>query len=77
MLFYGLPLEIKNHVSSSNLGDVRILKIQNSNIIKEKIKPVYKSYKSNIIFNNIHYFEIDNINIHNGISYTLNLSELI
>ena len=37
-----------------------------------KFKPVYKSYK----LNNIHYFEIDNININNGISYIFNLSEL-
>ena len=37
---------------------------------------MYKSCKSNNIFNNIHYFEIDNININDGISYILNLSEL-
>ena len=37
---------------------------------------MYKSYKSNKIFHNIHYVEIDNININNGISYILNLSEL-
>ena len=37
-----------------------------------KYKPVYKSYT----LNNIHYFEIDNININNGISYIFNLSEL-
>ena len=33
---------------------------------------MYKSYT----LNNIHYFEIDNININNGISYIFNLSEL-
>ena len=79
MLFYDLPLDIKNLVLSYNLGDVRLLKIKNSNIVKNYInmfKPVYKSYKSNNIFNNIHYFEIDNININNGLSYIFNLSEL-
>ena len=81
MLFYDLPLDIKNLVLSYNLGDVRLLKIKNSNIVKNyinKFKPVYKSYKSNNIFNNIHYFEIDNININinNGLSYIFNLSEL-
>ena len=67
MIFYDLPTEIKNLVLSYNLGDVRLLKIKNSNIVKtyiNKYKPVYKSYK----LNNIHYFEIDNININNGIS---------
>ena len=75
MIFYDLPIEIKNHVLSSSLGDVRLLKIKNNNIIKNyinKYKPVYKSYT----LNNIHYFEIDNININNGISYIFNLSEL-
>ena len=79
MLFYDLPLDIKNLVLSYNLGDVRLLKIKNSNIVKNyinKFKPVYKSYKSNNIFNNIHYFEIDNINLNNGLSYIFNLSEL-
>ena len=33
---------------------------------------MYKSYT----LNNIHYFEIDNININNGISYIFSLSEL-
>ena len=37
-----------------------------------KSKPVYKSYT----LNNIHYFEIDSININNGLSYVFNLSEL-
>ena len=49
--------------------------IKNNNIIRNYIneyKPVYKSY----ILNNIHYFEIDNININNGISYIFNLSDL-
>ena len=75
MIFYDLPLEIKDIVLSYNLGDVRLLKIKNSNIIKNyinKYKPVYKSYT----LNNIHYFEIDNININNGLSYVFNLSEL-
>ena len=75
MIFYDLPLEIKDIVLSYNLGDVRLLKIKNSNIIKNyinKYKPVYKSYT----LNNIDYFEIDNININNGISYIFNLSEL-
>ena len=67
MIFYDLPIEIKNHVLSYNLGDVRLLKIKNSNIVKNyinKYKPVYKSYT----LNNTHYFEIENININNGIS---------
>ena len=75
MIFYDLPIEIKNLVLSYSLGDVKLLKIKNSNIVKNyinKYKPVYKSYTSN----NIHYFEIDNININNGISYIFNLSEL-
>ena len=75
MIFYDLPLEIKDIVLSYNLGDVKLLKIKNSNIVKNyinKYKPVYKSYTSN----NIHYFEIDNININNGFSYIFNLSEL-
>ena len=61
------------------MGDVRLLKIKNNNIIKNyinKFKPVYKSYK----LKNSQYFEIDNINmkniINNGISYIFNLSEL-
>ena len=33
---------------------------------------MYKSYK----LNNMQYIEIDNINVNNGISYMLNLSEL-
>ena len=48
MLFYDLPLDIKNLVLSYNLGDVRLLKIDNNTIIKNyinKFKPVYKSYK--------------------------------
>ena len=75
MIFYDLPIEIKNLVLSYSLGDVKLLKIKNSNIVKNyinKYKPVYKSYTSN----NIHYFEIDNININNGISYIFNLSEI-
>ena len=79
MIFYDLPLDIKNLVLSYNLGDVRLLKINNNNIIKKyicKFKPVYKSYK----LKNSQYFEIDNIimkNIFkNGISYIFNLSEL-
>ena len=75
MIFYDLPLEIKDIVLSYNLGDVRLLKTKNSNIIKNyinKYKPVYKSYT----LNNIHYFEIDNININNGFSYIFNLNEL-
>ena len=75
MIFYDLPIEIKNIVLSYNLGDVKLLKIKNSNIVKNyinKYKPVYKSYT----LNNIHYFEIDNININNGLSYIFNLSEL-
>ena len=75
MLFYDLPIEIKNIVLSYSLGDVKLLKIKNSNIVKNyinKYKPVYKSYK----LKNSQYFEIDNININNGISYIFNLSEL-
>ena len=79
MIFFDLPLDIKNLVLSYNLGDVRLLKIKNNNIIKNyisKFKPVYKSYK----LNNMQYFEIDNINmkniIKNGISYIFSLSEL-
>ena len=48
MLFYDLPLDIKNIVLSYNLGDVRLLKIEIINIVKNyinKFKPVYKSYK--------------------------------
>ena len=79
MLFYDLPLDIKNLVLSYNLGDVRLLSIKNNNIIKNyinKFKPVYKSYK----LKNSQYVEIDNINmkniINNGTSYIFNLSEL-
>ena len=75
MIFYDLPLDIKNLVLSYNLGDVRLLKIKNNNLIKNyinKFKPVCKSYK----LKNTHYFEIDNVNINNGISYIFNLSEL-
>ena len=79
MIFYDLPLDIKNLVLSYNLGDVRLLKIKNNNIIQNyinKFKPVYKSYK----LKSTQYFEIDNINmkniINNGISYIFNLSEL-
>ena len=75
MIFYDLPIEIKNLVLSYNLGDVRLLKIKHNNIIKNyinKFKPVYKSYK----LKNSKYFEINNININNGISYIFNLSEL-
>ena len=35
MIFYDLPLDIKNLVLSYNLGDVRLLKIKNNNIIKK------------------------------------------
>ena len=52
MLFYDLPLDIKNLVLSYSLGDVKLLKIKNSNIVKNyinKFKPVYKSYKLNNI----------------------------
>ena len=62
MLINDLPLDIKNLVLSYNLGDVRLLKIKNNNIIKNYInefKPVYKSYK----LKNSQYFEIDNINM--------------
>ena len=75
MIFYELPLDIKKLVLSYNLGDIRLLKIRNNNIIKNYINkfiPVYKSYKSN----NKQYFEIDKININNGRSYIFNLSEL-
>ena len=79
MIFYDLPIEIKNIVLSYSLGDVKLLKIKNSNIVKNyinKFKPVYKSYK----LKNSQYFEIDNIImkniIKNGISYIFNLSEL-
>ena len=75
MLFYDLPLDIKNIIISYILDDFRLLKIKNNNIIKKyinKFKPVYKSYK----LNNMQYFEIDNININNGISYVFNLSDL-
>ena len=79
MIFYDLPLDIKNLVLSYNLGDVRLLKIQNNNTIKHymnRFKPVHKSSK----LHNMHYLEIDNINmkniIKNGISYIFNLSEL-
>ena len=34
MTFYDLPLEIKDIVLSYNLGDDRLVKIKNSNIIK-------------------------------------------
>ena len=75
MVFYYLPIEVKNILISYILDDVRLLKIKNNNIIKKyinKFKPVYKSYK----LNNMQYFEIDNINTNNGISYIFNLSEL-
>ena len=75
MVFYYLPMEIKNIIISYILDDFRLLKIQNNNIIQtyiNKFKPVYKSYK----LNNMQYFEIDNININNGISYVFNLSDL-
>ena len=75
MLFYDLPLDIKTLVLSYSLGDGQLIKIKNSNIVKNyinKFKPVYKSYT----LNNIHYFEIDNININNELSYVVNLSEL-
>ena len=74
MLFYDLPLDIKKLVLSYSLGDVKLFK-KNSNIVKNyinKYKPVYKSYT----LNNIHYVEIDDININNGISYIFNLSEI-
>ena len=75
MLFYDLPLDIKSLVLSYNLGDVRLLKIKNKNIIKNYMntfKPVYKSYK----LKNTQYFEIDNISIKNDLSYIFNLSDL-
>ena len=75
MLFHDFPLDIKKLVLSYSLGDVESLNIKNSNIVKHyinKYKPVYKSYT----LTNIHYFEIDNININNEISYIFNLSEL-
>ena len=75
MLFHDLPLDIKKLVLSYSLGDVQLLKMKNSNIVIKyinKYKAVYKSYT----LNNIHYFEIDNININNGISFTFNLSDL-
>ena len=76
MIIYDLPIEIKNLVLSYNLGDVRLLKIKNSNIVKKYILlNINQSIKSYIL-NNIHYFEIDIININNGISYMSNLSEL-
>ena len=68
MLFYELPLDIKNLVLAYNLGDDRLLKIKNNNNIKNyinKFKPVYKSYK----LKNTQYFEIDNISIKNDLSY--------
>ena len=37
MLFYDLPLDIKNIVLSYNLGDVRLLKIKNNNIMNKII----------------------------------------
>ena len=43
MIFYDLPLEIKDIVLSYNLGDVRLLKIKNSNIIKNNINK-YNQY---------------------------------
>ena len=47
MIVYDLPLEIKDIVLSYSLGDVRLLKIKNNNIMKNYVnryKPVYKSY---------------------------------
>ena len=70
MIFYDSPLDIENLVLSYNLGDVRLLRIKNTNIIRNyinKTKPVYKSYK----LNNKQHFEIDNININNGMSFIL------
>ena len=75
MTFYDLPLDIKNLVLSYNLGDARLLRINNNNIIKNyinKFKPVYKSYK----LKNTQYFEIDSITIKNDLSCIFNLSEL-
>ena len=75
MMFYYLPIEIKHIVISYILDDARVLKIKNNNIIKKyinKFQPVYKSYK----LKNSQYFETDNININNGVSYIFNLSEL-
>ena len=75
MIFYDLPIDIKKYILSYNLGDVRLFKIKSNSIIINyinKFKPVYKSYK----LNNKQCFEIDNINIDNGISYIFNLSEL-
>ena len=51
---------------SYNLGDVRLLKIKNNDIIRNYIntfKPVNKSYK----IYNMQYVEIDNININHDI----------
>ena len=75
MIFYDLPIEIKHISISYILDDVRLLKIKIIILLKKyinKFKPVYKSYK----LNNMQYFEIDNININNGISYMFNLSDL-
>ena len=75
MISYDLPLDIENLVLSYNLGDVRLLKIKNNNIIRNyinKSKPVYKCYK----LNSKQYCDIDNININNGISYIFDLSDL-
>ena len=73
MLFYDLPLDIKDLVLSYNFGDVRLLKIKNINVIKNynnKFKPVYKSRK----LNNKQHFEIDNINTNNGTSYIFKIN---
>ena len=75
MIFYDSLIDIKNLVLSYNSGDIRLLKIKHSIIVKKyirKYKPIYKFYT----LNNIYYFETDNINIYHGISYIFSLSEL-
>ena len=49
MIFYDLPLDIKNLVLSYNLGNVRLLKIKNNIIIKNyinKFESVYKFFQT-------------------------------
>ena len=73
MIFYDLPIEIKNLVLSYNLGDVRLLKIKKVILLKNIL--IHINQFTSLTLNNIHYFEIDNINITNGISF-FNFSEL-
>ena len=40
MIFYVLPIEIKNLVLSYSLGDVKLLKINNSNIVKNYLNNI-------------------------------------